>query len=219
LVEVIDRRMAVSSPAVIRLEAERAVEPTELSIGEVAAIVGIQPHTLRAWERRYRLVQPHRTPRNQRRYTVEDVALLSRIKETLGGSSRSIGRVAASQMSAIEASMPAVGSGALSVWRVALDLVPAPVLLLSSRGRIVDVNDAAARQMGMPREELRRRHFKELIAPRDQRRASLVYGVPMMQRYGFRLGLRSATRTTSLQFDCWPVRASRDRRLMVLVAR
>lgn len=211
--------MAASSPTVIGLEAEREAEPTELSIGEVAAIVGIQPHTLRAWERRYRLVQPHRTPRNQRRYTVEDVVLLSRIKETLGGSSRPIGRVAVSQMSAIQATVPTVSAGARSVWRVALDMVPAPVLLLNSRGRIVDANDAAARQIGMPREELRRRHFKELIAPKDQHRASTVYGVPMMQRRGFRLGLRSATRTASLQFDCWPVRASRDRRLMVLVAR
>lgn len=211
--------MVVSSPAVIGLEAERVADPSELSIGEVAAIVGIQPHTLRAWERRYRLVQPHRTPRNQRRYTVEDVALLSRIKETLGGSSRSIGRVAASQMSAIQASVPAVSAVVPSVWRVALDLVPAPVMLLNGRGRIVDANDAAARYIGMPREELRRRHFKELIAPKDQRRASMVYGVPMMQRHGFRLGLRSATRTTSLQFDCWPIRASRDRRLMVLVSR
>lgn len=210
--------MAVSSPEVIGLEPERVADPSELSIGEVAAIVGIQPHTLRAWERRYRLVQPHRTPRNQRRYMVEDVALLSRIKEAVGGSSRSIGRVAAGEMSAIQTSVPTASAGALSVWRVALDLVPAPVLLLNSRGRIVDANDAAARLVGMPREELRRRHFKELVAPKDQRRASMIYGVPMMQRHGFRLGLRSA-RTASLQFDCWPVRASRDRRLMVLVAR
>ena len=211
--------MAVSSPEVIGLEPERVADPSELSIGEVAAIVGIQPHTLRAWERRYRLVQPHRTPRNQRRYTVEDVALLSRIKEAVGGSSRSIGRVAAGEMTAIQTSVPMASPGALSVWRVALDLVPAPVLLLNSRGRIVDANDAAARLVGMPREELRRRHFKELVAPKDQRRASMIYGVPMMQRHGFRLGLRSAARTASLQFDCWPVRASRDRRLMVLVAR
>lgn len=211
--------MGVLSPEVIGLEPERVADPSELSIGEVAAIVGIQPHTLRAWERRYRLVQPHRTPRNQRRYTVEDVALLSRIKEAVGGSNRSIGRVAASEMSAIQTSVPTVSAGALSVWRVALDLVPAPVLLLNSRGRIVDANDAAARLVGIPREELRRRHFKELVAPKDQRRASMIYGVPMMQRYGFRLGLRSAARTASLQFDCWPVRASRDRRLMVLVAR
>ena len=43
--------------------------PGDLSIGEAAAIVGVEPHTLRAWERRDHALRPSRAPSNQRRYT------------------------------------------------------------------------------------------------------------------------------------------------------
>ncbi|HEX5724710.1 MAG TPA: MerR family transcriptional regulator, partial [Longimicrobiaceae bacterium] len=46
----------------------------------VAAVTGINPATLRAWERRYRLIAPRRSPSGYRLYSDEDVAVLSRIK-------------------------------------------------------------------------------------------------------------------------------------------
>ncbi|HEU0014969.1 MAG TPA: MerR family transcriptional regulator, partial [Longimicrobium sp.] len=49
-------------------------------IKRVAALTGINPATLRAWERRYGLVAPGRTRSGYRLYTDEDVAMLSRIK-------------------------------------------------------------------------------------------------------------------------------------------
>jgi MerR HTH family regulatory protein len=52
------------------------------SIGDVAAIVGLSRHTIRAWERRYHL-QPARTPSGQRRYTADDVALLLQVKHAV----------------------------------------------------------------------------------------------------------------------------------------
>lgn len=45
-----------------------------LSIGELAERTGIAPETLRAWERRYGLVRPQRTPGGHRRYDEHDVA-------------------------------------------------------------------------------------------------------------------------------------------------
>ena len=51
-----------------------------LSIQDVSRQCGINPVTLRAWERRYGLVRPSRTPRGHRRYTEQDVA---RIREIL----------------------------------------------------------------------------------------------------------------------------------------
>jgi len=42
-------------------------------IGDVAALTGVSPRTLRAWEERYRLVQPCRSPGGTRLYSQEDV--------------------------------------------------------------------------------------------------------------------------------------------------
>ncbi len=49
-------------------------------IKRVAHLTGINPATLRAWERRYHLISPRRTPAGYRVYSDEDVALLTRIK-------------------------------------------------------------------------------------------------------------------------------------------
>lgn len=50
-------------------------------IQRVSQITGIAPATLRAWERRYRLVDPERTAKGYRLYTETDVARLRRVKE------------------------------------------------------------------------------------------------------------------------------------------
>ncbi|HYJ79002.1 MAG TPA: MerR family transcriptional regulator, partial [Longimicrobiaceae bacterium] len=49
-------------------------------IKRVAHLTGINPATLRAWERRYQLVAPARTGAGYRVYSDEDVATLTRIK-------------------------------------------------------------------------------------------------------------------------------------------
>jgi len=50
-----------------------AVIPTELSIRELSEISGVNSVTLRAWERRYGLLKPQRTPKGHRYYHQEDV--------------------------------------------------------------------------------------------------------------------------------------------------
>ena len=50
-------------------------------IKRVAHITGINPATLRAWERRYNLIAPGRTDSGYRLYSDDDVAMLSRIKQ------------------------------------------------------------------------------------------------------------------------------------------
>ena len=50
-------------------------------IKRVAHLTGINPATLRAWERRYNLIAPGRTVSGYRLYTDEDVAMLTRIKK------------------------------------------------------------------------------------------------------------------------------------------
>jgi DNA-binding transcriptional MerR regulator len=50
-------------------------------IKRVALLTGINPATLRAWERRYNLIAPDRTHSGYRLYSDEDVAMLARIKQ------------------------------------------------------------------------------------------------------------------------------------------
>lgn len=54
-------------------------------IQSVSKMTGIAPATLRAWERRYRLVDPGRTAKGYRLYTEGDVSMLSRLKQLVDG--------------------------------------------------------------------------------------------------------------------------------------
>ena len=52
-------------------------------IKRVAHLTGINPATLRAWERRYQLLTPRRSAAGYRLYTDEDIATLARIKRLI----------------------------------------------------------------------------------------------------------------------------------------
>jgi DNA-binding transcriptional MerR regulator len=66
---------------------DNASEPTEQDglypIRTVSALTGVNPVTLRAWERRYGLIQPQRTPKGHRLYTEGDIERVHRILELL----------------------------------------------------------------------------------------------------------------------------------------
>lgn len=52
-------------------------------IKRVAHLTGINPATLRAWERRYQLLTPRRSAAGYRLYSDEDISILSRIKRMI----------------------------------------------------------------------------------------------------------------------------------------
>ena len=54
-----------------------------LSVGEVAARLGVSPSTVRMWGQRYGLVASTRSPGGHRRYTGEDVDRLRRLHEAV----------------------------------------------------------------------------------------------------------------------------------------
>ena len=54
-----------------------------LPIRTVANLTGINPVTLRAWERRYNLITPRRTPKGHRLYTEDDVELIKQVLNLL----------------------------------------------------------------------------------------------------------------------------------------
>ncbi|AGA34033.1 putative transcriptional regulator, MerR family [Thioalkalivibrio nitratireducens DSM 14787] len=64
-------------------------------IRHVCAETGVNPVTLRAWERRYGLIRPLRTPKGHRLYSTEDIARIKRILALLdeGVAVSQVGRV------------------------------------------------------------------------------------------------------------------------------
>ncbi|MEE3325767.1 MAG: MerR family transcriptional regulator, partial [Myxococcota bacterium] len=65
--------------------AEKAVEELTYPLGAAARLTGISPDTLRAWERRYEVVVPLRTPGGTRRYTAADLERLGLVKAAIDG--------------------------------------------------------------------------------------------------------------------------------------
>jgi hypothetical protein len=62
-------------------------------MGTIAELTGFSPAVLRAWERRFGLLDPERVPSGHRLYTDEDLAVLRRVRAYLDAG-RSIGEVA-----------------------------------------------------------------------------------------------------------------------------
>jgi DNA-binding transcriptional MerR regulator len=60
--------------------AESALRTTQYSIKAVSQATGITVETLRAWERRYAIVQPSRDPAGRRMYSAADVERLRRLR-------------------------------------------------------------------------------------------------------------------------------------------
>ena len=54
-------------------------------IGEVAEIVGVEPHVLRYWETEFRSIRPEKSRRGQRVYSRRDVDTLLKVKDLLYG--------------------------------------------------------------------------------------------------------------------------------------
>lgn len=66
-------------------QAERGGEKLYYRIGEVSQQIGVAAHTIRYWEKEFRLGRPRRNSRGHRVYTGAEVAKLLRLKELLYG--------------------------------------------------------------------------------------------------------------------------------------
>lgn len=69
-----------------------ACEEPLYTIREVSELTGVKPVTLRAWQRRYNLVQPQRTEKGHRLYLSSDIATIRQIQSWLA-KGVSIGKV------------------------------------------------------------------------------------------------------------------------------
>ncbi|APR84412.1 Transcriptional regulator, MerR family protein [Minicystis rosea] len=52
-------------------------------IGEVAGIVGVEPHVLRYWETEFRSIKPQKSAKGQRIYSRRDVETLLKVRDLL----------------------------------------------------------------------------------------------------------------------------------------
>ena len=52
-------------------------------IGEVANLVGVEPHVLRYWEREFRTIRPTKSAKGQRVYSRRDVENLMQVRDLL----------------------------------------------------------------------------------------------------------------------------------------
>ena len=88
--------LAATAIAYIESRPAVPVEPLAggLNIAAVSRRTGVAPDTLRKWERRYGILQPHRTAGGQRRYDAEDVSRVEWLRDRLSEGIR-IGAAAA----------------------------------------------------------------------------------------------------------------------------
>ena len=78
-------RPALGRPATRPTEDELPPIPDKLyfRIGEVAGLVGVEPHVLRYWENEFRSIRPTKSQRGQRVYSRRDVEHLRRVRSLL----------------------------------------------------------------------------------------------------------------------------------------
>jgi PAS domain S-box-containing protein len=203
-------------------------DPTLFTIGEVAAMVGMSAHTIRAWEKRYQVLTPHRTASGQRRYTMADVELLQQVKLAVASRHLSLklavgfaqGRVEEPREAPADSSDPVLDHDVCSeppgLWRTVADLLPELIVVLDDRGAIVDANIACARAAGVLRGHLRGTPLIDLVDPYDRAKAVRVYRPRPAPRRGWELNLRTRMLTGLVSFDCWPVWEGRLRRVVMV---
>ena len=207
----------------------------EFTIGEVAAMIGFSPHTIRAWERRHQILKPHRTPSNQRRYSVEDIELLREVinRVVVHGLSLKVAVRAAhgavtvpcvddSPSAPARADEPPVLDGETDAdvpWRAVADFMPELIAVLDEDGCVVDANVALASAAGRVREHLRGVRFVDFADPYDRAKAVAGFRPPHARRKGWELNLRLPGGGGGLySFDCLPIRFC-DRPLLIVMGR
>jgi PAS domain-containing protein len=185
-----------------------------LTIGELAAMVGVSTDTIRAWERRHGVLTPGRTAAGQRRYTMADVDTLRRVRTNVSARGLSLKLAVAEanglvlgeldgalQPPQVDGETP---SAALAApWRAVADLLPSVVCILDEQGQIIDVNMAFARAAGVLRPNLRGTRLLDLIEPGDRSKAARLYRNRPQRRRGWELNLRTPMLSALFSFDSY----------------
>lgn len=198
------------------------------SIGEAAAILGVSPHTIRAWERRHHVMRPERTRARQRRYRAEDIELLRDVKRAVNVNGLSL-RLAVQTVNGSQVVESPTGekgdrrprqlgpsSGNENVWQGVADVLPQLILVIDSGGTIVESNIAAAKTFDVVRQKLLHRSFVELVEPYDRAKAVLLFRPRARAVKDWELNLATPTGGRLYSFQSWFVRGA-DAYLLALI--
>src|SRR5438309_8313801 len=180
-------------------------EATFFTIGEVAAMVGVSPHTIRAWERRHHVLTPERTASRQRRYTPEDVELLLQVKRAVSTRGLSLKIAVQAARGTLNAHQEDDASivripGAEPSWRSVIDVLPYLIAILGSDGTIVDANQGTARALGRTTQWLAGRSLLNFVEPADRTRAAAAWQQPFSRRFDCRVHLRTTSGSEAYSF-------------------
>lgn len=143
---------------------DQAVYP----IRTVAELTGVNPVTLRAWERRYGLIKPQRTAKGHRLYTEADIARIRRILQLLDRGVR-ISRAREALAAEESGQRIAAGEDPWPAWRAHLDRVLArfdPNALEGALGELLSLYpvDRAASHVLLPALAERQEAAPEAVA-------------------------------------------------------
>lgn len=153
-------------------------------IGRLAQLSGFDQTVLRAWERRYGLLEPERTGNGYRLYTDDDLALLKRVRELLDqgfhigeivrmGRARLVERDAPAHghdqtgIVPSEVFVQAVDSRRADVAWSILDALPCAVIVTDKQGRVRWVNRGVPVLCGYDLPELHGRTPGEMLQGPD----------------------------------------------------
>jgi PAS domain S-box-containing protein len=193
-------------------------ERTLYSIGEVAALLGVSPHTIRAWERRHGILRPERTAARQRRYRPEDIELLRDIKRAIdlnGFSLRLAFQAVSGEVQPLEAPpsrarsqefAPVAAPGDAGLWRAIGDGLPQLIMVIDRNGTIVEANVAVARALGVVHQRLKGRKFVELVDPFDRGKAFLLYRPQLRTAMSWELNIVTRRGARLYSFQSWALR-------------
>ena len=190
-----------------------AADDLSLTIGELAAMVGMSTDTIRAWERRHGVLSPGRTPTRHRRYGMEDVETLRRVRHNVSARGLSLKlAVAEAQGLPIEDAPDGAerdvvidvhAAAEQAPWRAVSDLLPSVICILDERGDIIDANMAFARMAGALRLHLRGMRFLDLVDPGDRAKAARLYRPRPQRRRGWELNVRTPMLSGIFTFDSY----------------
>jgi PAS domain S-box-containing protein len=198
------------------------------SIGEVAALLGVSTHTIRAWERRYGILRPERTHARQRRYRREDIELLQDVKRAIDVSGVSLRLAFEAATGTVE---PIRGprlpirqqrvrrfapSNDADLWRSIGDVLPQLIMIIDRDGTIVEANVAVAKALGVVRQRLTGRKFIEVVDPFDRGKASMLYRPQLRIVPAWELNVSTREGARLYSFQSWTVR-QQDRMYLALV--
>jgi PAS domain-containing protein len=196
------------------------------AIGEVAAMLALSPHTIRTWERRYTLPGPRRRASGHRRYTMEEIDLLRRVKNQRLSDMRSMRLIVASVSGEVERDGPstsapppvrAAGGADEAIWRTAVDRLGCVALVLDERGRVIDCSAPFAAAVGEKREQVLGARFADFVDAYDRAKAARLFRNPATRR-GWELNVVTSRTRAMYAFDSFPVRVA-GRLLVLLLGR